>query len=200
MLYLNAVSAEMAATADFIASQVSFENAMETYSLNQASLMAPLIEAEQRRLAYEYHKSQNIFGLIHMTCPTSAISEIGGNIAEGSIGTAALTAAVEFTPWDEIGDIMRANKNAFRRFKYNNPAGDGYDWHHLVEQHKYNVRQFGVEAIQNSENLVRLDTKIHGQVTKHYNSSIRINGVYYSRARDYVKTLCFAEQRQYSLQ
>ena len=52
------------------------------------------------------------------------------------------------------------------------PAGEGVQWHHIVEQTPGNVARFGPEALHNTGNLVRLETGIHRQVSGLY-SSIR---------------------------
>jgi len=62
--------------------------------------------------------------------------------------------------------------SAFKRAM--GPAGEGMQWHHVVEQTPGNVTRFGAEALHNTGNLVRLETGLHRQVSGLY-SSIRMD-------------------------
>jgi hypothetical protein len=61
--------------------------------------------------------------------------------------------------------------NSFSSFKraYGS-AGEGYQWHHIVEQTPGNLAQFGNQAIHNTENLVKLPTDVHWQISGYYSS------------------------------
>ena len=50
-------------------------------------------------------------------------------------------------------------------------AGEGKQWHHIVEQTSGNVARFKPRAIHNTANVIRLDTKIHREINRHYSSS-----------------------------
>ncbi len=72
-------------------------------------------------------------------------------------------------------------------------------WHHIVEQHDYNIAKFGNEAIHNTNNLIPIANyqgSIHMQVTGYYNSLLPGTTM---RVRDYVKTLSFEGQHQYGM-
>ena len=201
MLLSSAVSAEEAATSEFIASQINAENAEEMMWLSDAAyyraFIQPIEQAQHAQMMNQAARMQTLGGLAYELSPFSAVPEVADYIEEGSYFSAAGIAALEFTPWDEVSDVMRANRKAYRSFKrVNGPAGPGMDWHHLVEQQKSNVMKFGVDAIQNSDNLIRLDRNIHRKVTGHYNAA---GPPGFSRNRDYIQTLNFAEQREYSL-
>ncbi|MEW5789868.1 MAG: hypothetical protein AB1899_18660, partial [Pseudomonadota bacterium] len=60
--------------------------------------------------------------------------------------------------------------SAFKRA--HGQAGNGMQWHHIVEQTPGNIAKFGPGTIHNAGNLVRLDVKTHRQVSALY-SSIR---------------------------
>ena len=198
MMFVDAVSSEMAATADFLAGQNSYQTSKEEQALWSANLMRSFIAEEQRQLVYNYQMSQSPFGLVYLMSPASAVPEIYNSVQEGSYYTAGGIAILEFTPWDDVSDLMRANKRAFNAFKSKNgAAGVNMDWHHLVEQNKVNVSRFGINAIQNSNNLIKLDRDIHHIITGHYNSSYIGPG--FSRNRDYVNSLSFAQQRSYAI-
>ncbi len=51
-------------------------------------------------------------------------------------------------------------------------AGEGKQWHHIVEQTGGNVERFGAEAIHSTSNLMPLETALHQRVSGFY-SSIR---------------------------
>lgn len=43
-------------------------------------------------------------------------------------------------------------------------------WHHIVEQTRNNVAQFGPTTIHNTGNLVRIDAATHRQISGFYSS------------------------------
>lgn len=49
--------------------------------------------------------------------------------------------------------------------------GEGYQWHHIVEQNSANVSKFGNEVIQNTRNIVALPSNIHQEVSSIYSSA-----------------------------
>jgi hypothetical protein len=58
---------------------------------------------------------------------------------------------------------------SFRAFKrYMGKAGEGKDWHHIVE--KRNAKRFGAEAIHNTENVIALEKTLHDRVSAFYSS------------------------------
>ncbi|MGV3610861.1 MAG: RHS repeat-associated core domain-containing protein [Fluviicola sp.] len=201
---VGAVSAKEAATAELLHQYWQTQFRLEDYDLAHSYdyyLQAQAQMEQMKEMQYDFARTQNIFGLMYELSPASAVPDIVGNIQEGSYLNASGMFFLEFLPVDEAADALRANRRAFRSFKkLNGPAGPGMDWHHIVEQHANNVLKFGHEAIQNSDNLIRLDRNTHILVTSYYNSGRIINGVGYSRTRDYVKTLSFNEQREYGLQ
>ncbi len=199
MMFLDAVTAEMAATAEYITGQIAGENLQEDFRLSQARMMRPLMENQQQQLEYDFQQSQNIFGLMYQLSPASSFPDVVDNLREENYWTAGGIVALELTPWDDLSGAMAANRKAFRQFKAEyGSAGPNMDWHHLVEQNSVNVARFGPAAIQNSTNLIRLNRELHWQVTAHYNSAYLGSG--FSRNRDYVNSLSFTEQRSYAVQ
>ncbi|GAP68173.1 protein containing RHS repeat-associated core domain [Bacteroidales bacterium 6E] len=79
-------------------------------------------------------------------------------------------------------------------------AGSGKHWHHIIEQHADNVAMFGQEAIQNTDNIIKIPGgfkgALHSQVTGHYNSLMPGTNML---VRDYVKTLPYNQQYQYGI-
>jgi hypothetical protein len=80
------------------------------------------------------------------------------------------------------------------------PAGQGKEWHHLVEQTKGNVKRFGGEAIHNTENVIPLDKTLHDDVSSFY-SSIQWTATKSSRltVRKWLSTQSYEAQREFGL-
>lgn len=78
------------------------------------------------------------------------------------------------------------------------PAGEGKQWHHLVEQTPGNVGRFGPEAVHNTGNLVRLDTAVHRQVSGYYSSKQPFTGG--QTVRQWLGGQSYARQQQFSRQ
>jgi hypothetical protein len=49
-------------------------------------------------------------------------------------------------------------------------AGDGADWHHIVEQYPELINRFGARTIQNTDNIVQIDRGVHTQISAFYSS------------------------------
>jgi hypothetical protein len=54
------------------------------------------------------------------------------------------------------------------------PAGDGNEWHHIVEQTPGNVNRFGGEALHNTGNVIRPGKALHTRISAIY-STIRVD-------------------------
>lgn len=67
--------------------------------------------------------------------------------------------------------------NSLGAFKYvMGPAGQGQQWHHIVEQTSRNVERFGGQAIHNTNNIVRLPTEVHQKISAYYSSKQAFTG------------------------
>ncbi|MHA7631121.1 hypothetical protein [Corallococcus sp. M7] len=61
--------------------------------------------------------------------------------------------------------------SSFKSFKRAmGPAGEGKEWHHIVEQTNGTVARFGPQALHNTENIVPLDKALHNLVSAFYSS------------------------------
>jgi hypothetical protein len=49
-------------------------------------------------------------------------------------------------------------------------AGDGYEWHHVVEQNSANLARFGTGKIQALENIFRVPYEPHRKISGYYSS------------------------------
>ncbi|QRK10570.1 hypothetical protein JQX13_11030 [Archangium violaceum] len=77
-------------------------------------------------------------------------------------------------------------------------AGSGKEWHHIVEQTKGNVKRFGGNALQNTENIIALDKTLHTEVSRLY-SSIRydITGSSTLTVRKWLSSQSYEAQRAF---
>lgn len=78
------------------------------------------------------------------------------------------------------------------------PAGEGMQWHHVVEQTPGSVARFGREALHNTGNVVRLDTAVHRQVSGYYSSIQPFTGG--QTVRQWLSTQSFEAQMQFGRQ
>ncbi|WNG32278.1 hypothetical protein F0U61_00620 [Archangium violaceum] len=79
-------------------------------------------------------------------------------------------------------------------------AGQGKEWHHIVEQTPGNVKRFGGEALHNTENVVAMDKALHGKVSSFY-SSIRVAITKSTKltVRQWLGTQSYEAQREFGL-
>ena len=69
------------------------------------------------------------------------------------------------------GKIAEKGFSSYRKFKKAyGKAGDGMEWHHIVEQRPANISQFGAERIHNIDNMIALPTDVHKKISGHYSS------------------------------
>ena len=72
------------------------------------------------------------------------------------------------------GSSVGQGFNSFSSFKRTmGPAGPGQAWHHIVEKRPSNITQFGEQAINNTDNLIKLPHgkgTIHAKVSGYYSS------------------------------
>jgi hypothetical protein len=71
----------------------------------------------------------------------------------------------EFSRYDQFTKIKLEQGDLFKRF---GPAGDGYQYHHIVTQGGTNTTSVRPELLQNTDNIVRLPTLVHEAVTAAY--------------------------------
>jgi len=89
--------------------------------------------------------------------------------------------------------------NSFYQFKYViGKAGEGKEWHHIVEQNQIQKSGFSPQQIHNTNNLIAIDKATHVKITGYFNSSPKYaNGM---RVRDWLAGKSFQEQFDYGLQ
>ncbi len=79
------------------------------------------------------------------------------------------------------------------------PAGPGQEWHHLVEQTPGNAKQFGPQALHNTDNIIPLDKALHSNVSAFYSSIRRdITGSPLT-VRKWLSTQSYEAQRDFGI-
>ncbi|RKH13671.1 hypothetical protein D7V97_04940 [Corallococcus sp. CA053C] len=80
------------------------------------------------------------------------------------------------------------------------PAGEGKEWHHIVEQTDGNVARFGPRAIHNTENVIPLDKELHARISAAYSAKkLQVTGSYQLTVRQWLGTQPYAAQREFGL-
>lgn len=89
--------------------------------------------------------------------------------------------------------------NSFSSFKRTlGPAGENAQWHHIVEQTPGNLNRFGAQTIHNTDNLVRVPTDIHRQISGFYSSKQPFTGG--QTVRQWLGTQPIEAQQQFGRQ
>jgi hypothetical protein len=118
--------------------------------------------------------------------------------AVGVVG-AVVPAARVIAEAPEAAPVMRFGSLSQLR-RYLGPAGQGYQWHHIVEQTPGNLKRFGPEAIHSTDNVIRVPTSVHvgkGSISADYSSKPAVlNGL---TVREWLSTQSFQAQRDYGI-
>ncbi|HEX5749606.1 MAG TPA: hypothetical protein VFZ09_25475 [Archangium sp.] len=97
------------------------------------------------------------------------------------------------------GRLLPNGHRAFKSYKdfkaYMGKAGEGKQWHHIVEQ--CNVERFGAEAIHNTENVIAVDAKLHERISAFYSSRQEISGDMV--VREWLRTQSYEKHRAFGL-
>jgi hypothetical protein len=95
-------------------------------------------------------------GIITLSLPATAVAMV----AKGSSPATASAAGGGVSAWGSFSALKRAR----------GPAGQGKQWHHVVEQTDGNVQRFGPQALHNTENVIALDEAVHQRISAYYSS------------------------------
>jgi hypothetical protein len=71
----------------------------------------------------------------------------------------------QFSSYDEFQKLDSAQYELVKRF---GPAGDGYQYHHIITQGGQNANNIPQEQLQNTENIIRIPTLLHEAVNAAY--------------------------------
>ncbi|WP_240358338.1 hypothetical protein [Myxococcus vastator] len=88
--------------------------------------------------------------------------------------------------------------SSFKSFKRAmGPAGQGKEWHHIVEQTDGNAARFGPKSLHNTENIIALDKNLHTRVSAFYSSIQRFSGG--KTVREWLRAQSYEAQREFGL-
>ena len=90
--------------------------------------------------------------------------------------------------------------DAFKKIgieKFFGDAGDGLDYHHIVEQGP-NAGIISETSLQSADNIVKIPRLLHEEINSYYNTKIDMGGSLVT-PRNYLKGKSFAEQRDFGL-
>jgi hypothetical protein len=117
------------------------------------------------------------------TAITMAAQMMGG-------GAAAGLGSVGFRSWGSFSGLRSALGS----------AGEGQNWHHIVEQTGGNIERFGPHAIHNTENVIPLEEGLHTRVSAFYSrKNWRITGSNDVTVRQWLSTQSYEAQRAFGL-
>ena len=90
--------------------------------------------------------------------------------------------------------------DAFKKDFGKRPFGGDPDseWHHVVEQRAGNTNAFGMERIQNPDNIVGIETRIHNKISYFYSSKVRVISGELT-IREWLSTQSFEEQYEFGM-
>jgi len=128
----------------------------------------------------------------------SAVAVVGSTIAVSLPAAAVAMAAQDmggggagFRAWGSFSGL----KNAL------GPAGEGKEWHHIVEQTPGNIERFGPHALHNTQNVIPLEKELHAQLSAFYSRKrFFITNSENLTVREWLSTQSFEAQRQFGLQ
>ncbi|MFP2897370.1 hypothetical protein [Corallococcus sp. 4LFB] len=90
--------------------------------------------------------------------------------------------------------------SSFKSFKRAmGPAGEGKEWHHIVEQTEGNAARFGPQALHNRENVIPLDKGLHSGVSALFSSKRFDITNTFTTVREWLSTQSFEVQRDFGL-
>jgi len=134
-------------------------------------------------------------GTLRAVLPVTAVTmaaSSGGGHSTGGNGT------------PEEGRTLPTEHRAFKSFDdfkdFMGPAGEGKQWHHIVEQREANLKRFGPEALHNTENVVPLEKELHIRISAFYSSIQKeLTGSSKLTVRMWLGTQSYEAQRQFGL-
>jgi hypothetical protein len=99
------------------------------------------------------------------------------------------------------GALLSKTYRAFKSFRVfkraMGSAGEGKSWHHIIEQHAGNLKRFGSEALHNTENVIKVETEVHTNISAFYSSKRDIAGGMV--VREWLRTQSYEQQRAFGL-
>lgn len=125
-------------------------------------------------------------GTIIISLPATAVA-----MAAQGMGSGGPVSGEGFRSWGSFSGL----KNAL------GSAGEGKEWHHIVEQTSGNVERFGPHAVHNTQNVIPLEKELHAQVSAFYSRKrFFITNSESLTVREWLSTQSFEAQREFGLQ
>jgi len=75
-----------------------------------------------------------------------------------------------FSSYDAFYKGISIEEYLLKRF---GRAGDGYQYHHIVEQGGVNANNFSAQELQNTDNIVRIPTLLHEAINSEYSAGFK---------------------------
>ncbi|MFP2903218.1 hypothetical protein ACLEQD_44175, partial [Corallococcus sp. 4LFB] len=122
-------------------------------------------------------------GVITLALPSTAVAMA----VKGRGTTPASAPSGGARSWGSFSALKRAR----------GPAGQGKQWHHIVEQTDGNVQRFGPQALHNTENVIALDEAIHQQISRYYSSKDPFTTGGQTSVRQWLSGQSFQAQRDF---
>jgi hypothetical protein len=132
----------------------------------------------------------------------SAVAVVGSTIVISLPATAVAMAAQGMGGGDAASPAVFKSWGSFSGLKNAlGPAGEGKEWHHVVEQTSGNVERFGPHALHNTQNVIPLEKELHAQISAFYSRKrFIITNSESMTVREWLSTQPFEAQRQFGLQ
>jgi hypothetical protein len=126
---------------------------------------------------------------IVISLPATAVAMVAQSMSGG--GATGVVDSTGFRSWGSFSGL----KNAL------GSAGEGKQWHHIVEQTPGNVERFGPHTIHNTENVIPLEKELHIRLSAFYSRiNVRITGSRSLTVRQWLSAQPYEAQRQFGLQ
>ncbi|XXF76131.1 hypothetical protein P2318_24135 [Myxococcaceae bacterium GXIMD 01537] len=106
---------------------------------------------------------------------------------EASSGGAAAVGFGDYRAWRSFKALKKARGS----------AGEGKQWHHIVEQTDGNVQRFGPEALHNTQNVIPIEEAIHRRISGFYSSIQPFTRG--KTVREWLSSQGFEAQREFGL-
>ena len=167
-----------------------FGQASRTVELNTGwNLMEAAVEAERVIVSVP---EGTLRAVLPMTAVAMTARSGDGKSSGGGSGT------------PKEGRVLPSGHRAFKSFgnfkDFMGPAGEGKQWHHIIEKREANLKRFGAEALHNTENIISLDKDLHTRVSAFYSSIQKeLTGSRKLTVRMWLGTQSYEAQRQFGL-
>jgi RHS repeat-associated protein len=103
---------------------------------------------------------------------------------------------------DDVAALAKGTGKGFNTFdafkKAMGSAGEGMEWHHIVEQSQIGKSGFAANQVHNVDNLIAIDKATHAKISGYYNS-IQTNISGNMRVRDWLAGHSYQFQYQFGI-